>query len=110
MITKHLLSRGFKVFAPGAHKGSCTEPYVVVKKLADSRYLEYSSTITYYDVLCYGRTFSECEYFTEKVKESMKGLTFTVMPTYDITEAFFDEDVGAYMKSITYRNYKKITT
>lgn len=39
----------------------------------------------------------------------MKKLAFTIMPTYDVTEAFFDEELQAWMKSVTYRNYQKIT-
>lgn len=104
-----MLQQGYKVFAPGTHKGTCKEPYVVVKKLTTSKFLNYSSTICYYDILCYGRTFSECEELTKKLQDTMKKLAFTIMPTYDVTEAFFDEELQAWMKSVTYRNYQKIT-
>ena len=107
LIFNHLKNSGFKVFAPNAHKGECVEDYLVLKELATTQYINYSTQIILYDVLCYSKNYTDCIKLKSAVREKMKQLEFTVMPTDNEQEAFFDDSVKGYMSSIEFRNYKK---
>lgn len=109
-IYLHLKNRGFETYFPAQKVGECLSPYVVVKDATTSKYMEYSSTITYYDILCYipKDHFSELEPYVESVKEAMKGLFPMITPTYSQTQSFYDDSVKAHMISVQYKNYRKI--
>lgn len=107
-IMKHLYDKGLQVYAPGSHKGDVDEPYVVVKPLNSDKYINFSTTIRYYDVMYYGRTVTECEELRIKAEFLMKDLQPTIMPTYSTTEPFYDDTVKGWMSSSMYRNYRKI--
>lgn len=107
----HLQEDGFDTYFPSQKSGECLEPYVVVKDDTSSKFLGYSSTRHYLDILCYmpqGR-FSEIQPFMEQVKESMKKLYPMIRPTYSETTPYYDSEVNAYMASIQYEYYRKIT-
>lgn len=106
-VVKHLKENGVQAYAPGAHKGKCTSPYVVVKVTAATRYLQYSTRIQYIDMMCYGRTVSETDEIVDKVTEILRGMSPTVKPTQDYSAPFYDEEVQAWLISVTYRNYVK---
>lgn len=109
-IYLHLKEQGFEVYFPAQKVGECLSPYVVVKDATTSKYLEYSSTVTYYDILCYSPKdhFSELEPFVESVKVAMKGLVPLIKPTYSQTQSYYDDSVKAHMISVQYKNYRKI--
>ena len=109
-IYLHLKEQGFEVYFPAQKVGECLSPYVVVKDATTSRYLEYSSTVTYYDIMCYipKEHFSELEPFVESVKVAMKGLVPLIKPTYSQTQSYYDDSVKAHMISVQYKNYRKI--
>ena len=75
-----------------------------------TKYLNFSSTITYYDIMCYipKDHFSELEPFVESVKVAMKGLVPMIKPTYSQTQSYYDDSVKAHMISVQYKNYRKI--
>lgn len=109
-IYLHLKEQGFEVYFPAQKVGECLSPYVVVKDATTSKYLEYSSTVTYYDIMCYipKDHFSELEPFVESVKIAMKGLVPMIKPTYSQTQSYYDDSVKAHMTSVQYKNYRKI--
>lgn len=109
-IYLHLKEQGFEVYFPAQKVGECLSPYVVVKDATTSKYLEYSSTVTYYDIMCYipKDHFSELEPFVESVKVAMKGLIPMIKPTYSQTQSYYDDSVKAHMTSVQYKNYRKI--
>ena len=81
---------------------------VVVKDVTTSQYLQYSSTVTYYDIMCYipKDHFSDLESFVEEVKLAMKDLVPMIKPTYGQTQSFYDDSVKGHMISIQYKNYR----
>lgn len=105
-----LKGEGLDVYFPAQKVGECLSPYVVVKDATTSQFLNYSSTITYYDIMCYvpKEHFSELAPFVERVKEVMKGMVPMIKPTYSQTQSFYDDSVKAHMISIQYKNYRKI--
>lgn len=109
-IYLHLKEQGFEVYFPAQKVGECLSPYVVVKDATTSKYLEYSSTVTYYDIMCYipKNHFSKLEPFVESVKIAMKGLVPMIKPTYSQTQSYYDDSVKAHMMSVQYKNYRKI--
>lgn len=109
-IYLHLKSKGFEVYFPAQKTGECLSPYVVVKEVTTSQYLDYSSTITYYDIMCYipKNHYSQVEPFMERVKGAMKELLPMMKPTYSETQSFYDDSVKAHMKSVQYKNYRQI--
>lgn len=110
-IYLHLKNDGFEVYFPAQKVGECISPYVVVRDATTSKYLDYSSTVTYYDLLCYipKDHFSQLEPFVEKVKESMKELVPMILPTHTQTQSYYDDSVKAHMISVLYKNYRKIS-
>lgn len=110
-IYLHLKNNGFEVYFPAQKVGECTSPYVVVRDATTSKYLDYSSTVTYYDLLCYipKDHFSQLEPFVEEVKESMKGLVPMILPAYTQSQSYYDDSVKAHMISVLYKNYRKIS-
>lgn len=109
-IYLHLQTNGFEVYFPAQKMGECLSPYVVVKDATTSQYLNYSSTITYYDLMCYvpKNHFSTLEPFLRSVKQAMKALDPMIKPTYNQTQSYYDDSIKGYMVSIQYKNYKKI--
>lgn len=110
-IYRHLKDKGFRVFFPEQHTGECTEPYVVVKTGVTTQVVSYSSTVTYYKLLCYipKDTPSKVDEFLEQVKSSMEGLYPMIKPVHRETETFYDNSVKGYMRSVEYSNYRKFT-
>lgn len=109
-IYLYLKGEGLDVYFPAQKVGECLSPYVVVKDATTSQFLDYSSTITYYDIMCYvpKEHFSELDPFVERVKEIMKGMVPMIKPTYSQTQSFYDDSVKAHMISVQYKNYRKI--
>lgn len=105
-----LKEQGIEVYFPAQKQGECTSPYVVVKDMATTQFHDFSSTVTYYDVLCYipYDRFSTLEPFVERVKHCMRRLYPMITPTYEQTASYFDEAVKAYMVSMRYKNYRQI--
>ena len=110
-IFLHLKARGFEVYFPTQKQGECSSSYVVVKDATTTQYLDYSSTVTYYDIMCYvpRDRFSQLEPFVEQVKEAMKGLVPMIKPTYTQTQSVYDDSVKAHMISVLYKNYRQIS-
>lgn len=109
-IVVYLQNQGFNVYLPGKHQGECTAAYVVVRTGVTTQFQQFSSTVTYYDVMCYvpGATPSKLDKFVDEVTLSMKGLAPMIRPTYEVSEAYYDDAVKGCMKSITYINYRKV--
>lgn len=109
-IYLHLKEKGFEVYFPAQKVGECLSSYVVVKDATTSQYLQYSSTVTYYDIMCYipKDHFSDLEPFVEEVKLAMKDLIPMIKPTHSQTQSFYDDSVKGHMISIQYKNYRKI--
>lgn len=109
-IFLRLKKAGFAVYFPAQKQGECTSPYVVVKEVTESKVFAFSSTITYFELLCYVPKdhYSTLAPFVKSVAEAMKGLVPMIMPTYEGTDPFYDDEVKGHMVSIQFRNYKKI--
>lgn len=108
-IFKHLENAGFKVYFTGQHKGDCTFEYVVIKEDETLPYNAYSSTATYYDILCYVPVDRPTcmDRFFEEVKKAMRGLVPMIKPTHSETVEYIDDTIKARMKSARYLNYRK---
>lgn len=109
-IYLRLVEDGFETYFPGQHVGACTSNYVVVRQSTTAKKAQLSTTVTYYDILCYvPRDYpANLQPFMDRVKASMKKLWPMICPTYEETAPFFDNEVGGYMSSVIYRNYKYI--
>lgn len=105
-----LQNKGYDVYFPANKVGECTAPYIVVKTETTSQFQTYSSTQTFYGILCYipRGQYSTLEPFVDGVKEAMKGLWPMIAPTHIVTEPYLDEHADAYMVSIGYVNYRKM--
>lgn len=95
------------VYALGAHQGVIDGKLIVVKPASSTQYLNYSTTVQYFEILCYGRTISETVNLFEQVKQAMKSLEMTVMPTFLTNTPFYESNVKGWQISSTYRNYVK---
>ena len=95
------------VFALGAHPGVIDGKLIVVKPASAAQYMNFSTTIQYFEILCYGRTISEAVNLFEDVKQAMKSLEMTVMPTFLTGTPFYESNVKGWQISSTYRNYVK---
>lgn len=104
-----LQAAGINVFLPGQHVGICTESYVVVKSGIVTPYLQTSTNICYYELLCYTpeQYPTQMERFKDEVKTAM--LNLHPMVRYGKSEAppYFDDEVKAWMVDLTYTCYKK---
>lgn len=108
-IYKCLKSAGIDVYLPGQHKGDCTSSYVVVKPGVVTKYLQLSTNICYYELLCYTPEDypTQIEHFKEQVKTAMLSIHPKVRYSNMETTPYFDESVRGWMVDITYQNYKK---
>lgn len=95
------------VYALGAHKGSVDGRMIVVKPEAATQFMNYTTTVQYFDILCYGRTASEAVDLADKVQEAMQSLKFTVMPTYTTQVPYWDSTTHGWQISVVYRNFVK---
>lgn len=102
-----LQKNNLRVFAPNAHKGECIESYLVLKETNTSQYVNYSTQIILYDIMCYAKNYTDCLKLKEEVRKTMLKAQPSVMPTDNETTAFFDDSVKGYMSSIEYRNYRR---
>lgn len=109
-IYKHLKNNGVEVYSPSQKQGECKSPYVVVKDAGTTQYMQFSSTQTLYDIMCYvpKDRFTYLEQYVSKIKAVMNGLKPMIMPLYVETPSFYDDTVKAYMISIQYRNMRKM--
>lgn len=95
------------VYALGAHEGIIDKKTIVVKPASATQYMNFSTTVQYFDIQCYGRTISEAMTLFESVKTAMKSLEMTVMPTFLTNTPYYDSNVKAWQIAGTYRNYVK---
>lgn len=96
-------------YALGAHLGSVDGRVIVVKPESASQYMNYSTTIQYYNILCFGRTASEAIKLCDDVQEAMKTIRPTVMPTYTSRNPYWNNTSHGWQMSCVYRNYIKNT-
>lgn len=96
-----------EVYALGAHRGSVDGRTIVVKPESAVQYMNLSTTIRYFDVMCYGRTASEAVQLMDEANAVMETLKFTVMPTYTTNSPYWDNTSHGWMISTVYRNYAK---
>lgn len=109
-IIKHLANKGFDAYLPGKHLGECESPYVVVKTGVTTQMENFSSTVTYYDLLCYvpESVPSQIDSYLDEVIEAMRELYPMIIPTHEATGHYFDDTVKAHTRSTTYINYRKL--
>lgn len=107
-ICKFLQSQGYSVYAPGAKKGYCDKPYIVVKPTEGVKVLSISTFKRYYEIMCYAKTISQVEELKERLRDSMKALFPMLNPTFNETRPYFDDGVKGWMTSLEYINYRKI--
>lgn len=109
-IFVHLQNKGFDVYFPSQHEGECISPYVVIKGYTNTQFRQYSSTVQYYDLLCYVPKdhFSTLYPFVDSIKTAMKELSPMIRPAFFDTASYYDEEIKAHMVSIQYLNYRKM--
>lgn len=109
-VFKSLEIAGFDVYPPATKIGECKTPYVVLKDDGTNQTNSFSSTTTYYTLMCYVplNEYSSLYEYKESVKEAMKTLEPMVMPMHYETASFYDDTVKAHMISIQYRNHRKL--
>lgn len=95
------------VYIQGAHKGIIDQPTIIVKPDSTMQYMSYTTTVRYFDVVCYGRNMTETVKLMDDVQAVMETLKFTVMPTYMRSIPFYEANVKAWQLSGTYRNFAK---
>lgn len=107
---KHLESKGFKVYSPGQHTGSCTESYIVLRdaggnRTAGSRRLGWGliDAIIYHPV----NNYSTLGDYAKSVKAAMneiKELQFTGLQT----PVLIEEEKQAHTTSLQYQLLKRL--
>ena len=109
-IFMHLKRKGFEVYFPAQHQGECTTPYVVVKGDISTQFRQYSSTVQYYDLLCYvpKDNVSNLYPFVNSVKTAMKELSPMIKPAFYDTAPYYDDSIKGHMVSVQYLNYRKL--
>lgn len=109
-IYTHLKEDGFDVYSPGQHQGECISPYVVVKDMGTSKFGNFSSTKSLYDILCYvpRDQFSQLEPFVGELEDSMNKLYPAIRSAHYKTPSFYDDAVKGHMISVQYVTYQKL--
>lgn len=104
-----LKSAGISAYLPGQHTGVCTKNYVVVRTGIVMPYMQTSTNICYYELLCYTPEEypTQTERFKEEVKAAMLALHPMVRYGKSETPPYFDSDVKGWMVDLTYTSYKK---
>lgn len=107
-LYEHLKLQGFDVYSPAQHTGECTSPYIVIRDAGTSQYLQFSSEVTLYELLCYVpvQKYSSLQGYVKSVKEAMKSLWPMFIPMNYETPPFYDDTVKAHMTAIQYRNIR----
>lgn len=103
-----LRSADVPVYFPGTHKGECTSPYAVIKKLSSSQYVTYSTDIHYMEIICYAPNVSGCYELAERVKSGLREIYPAVRSTRDVSEPYWSEVSRCWMVQLEYSYYKKI--
>ena len=108
-IFVHLKNEGFDVRTPGTSVGECKSKYIVIKFNGEAQHGRFSTNDTFYGLLCYVPVtqYSKIDSFVREVQKSMKKIEPMIMPTYEVSSSFYDENVKAYYVSIGYKNYKR---
>ncbi len=104
-----LKNSGIDVYLQGQHKGECRNNYAVVKPGVAVPYLQLSTNVHYYDVLCYVPEShpTEIERFKDTVKRAMLGLYPMIQFADNESTPYFDDAVKGWMVDLTYKNYRK---
>lgn len=104
-----LQSKGYEVYFPGQKTTECVRPYIVIKDEGLTQFMQFSSDIRLYAIMCYMpyNRFTELETMVDAVKEAMKEIFPLFVSTRFETPSFYDDTVKAYMVSIQYRVAKK---
>lgn len=95
------------VYALGAYEGSIDGRLIIVKPDTTNQYMNYSTTIRYFDILCYGRTVSEAMNLVDDVQKAMEAIKPTVMPTYVSRSPYWNSTTHGWRLDCVYRNYAK---
>lgn len=109
VIYNKLKSKNIDVYSPGQHKGDCMSPYVVVRPSGSNQFMEFSTDVIYYDILCYVPMdhFSQLEPFVLQVKSAMKELYPQIKDAHMEMNGFIDDTNKSHMWSIQYQTYRQ---
>lgn len=97
---------GFKTYVPNTHKGDVMEQYIVLLDGGRTRTNNFSSQTVLLDVLCYvpGNRFTDLDILADEVKNVAKNKLFPLLiPTGNETQAYYDDSINGWMKSVEYR-------
>lgn len=103
-----LRSADVPVYFPGTHKGECTSPYAVIRKLSSSQYVTYSTDVHYMEVICCAPNISGCFELADKAKAGLRTIYPTVRSTRDVSEPYWSDTSRCWMVQLEYTYYKKI--
>lgn len=105
IIADFLIEKGIDVYPPGTHVGDCISNYIVILPSGSSQAYTFSSQFIYYDILIYSpeKSFTDFLKFEKEVKEAIKDLYPTIIPTGDETGVFPDDTNNSFTKTVSYR-------
>lgn len=105
----YLQDNGFAVCQPGEHEGDCVEPYLVLTLAGSQTVYGISTDQDLYEILVYYPygNFEELEEYQKSIKTVLAKKEPVVRIVEDFGFVYHDDDVKAYMTSITYGCYKK---
>lgn len=108
-IYTHLQDHGFAVFQPGEHEGDCREPYLVLSLAGTQPVYGTSTDRDLYEILAYYpyHRYSGLEEYQKSIKSAMAEKRPILHIAEDFGYIYHDDDVKAYMASITYGCYKR---
>ena len=103
-----LVENGIDVYPPATHNGVCTKPYVVLKKHGSTKIYGYSSRRDVYMFMIYvpRSEYSILSDYEAEVKAILDSppLYPMIMPTGDTEDDFYDDNINAHLRMITYYN------
>ncbi|MBO7695443.1 MAG: hypothetical protein J6T10_22690 [Methanobrevibacter sp.] len=108
IIVTTLLENGINAFPPASKIGQCKERYVVVKRGGSSRIKNYSSRRDLYEFFLYvpKEEYSQLSDFQMQVEKVLakQPLYPMIMPTGDIENDYYDDNINAHLRILTYYN------
>lgn len=111
LVFDFLKSKNVVVYLPLQNTGEVKSNFVVIKPSSSDAFMDYSSTVTYIDVMCYSPKdkFSAQDTYVRSVKSLMVELGYELMirPTDFETQPYYDEGYNGWMVSVQYAFYRK---
>lgn len=110
-IITTLKDNGIAAYPPATKVGQCKEPYVVVKFAGSMKAQTYSTQKDLYNFLIYvpKNKYSQLSDYETRIRSilDVPPLFPMIMPTGQAENDYFDDNMDAHLRIITYYNYKR---